>query len=105
MAQLKKFKSELFKALAHPSRIHIIDSLRGGEHSVTELCEILDSENSSVSQQLSVLRSKNIVKTRKEANIVYYSIQDPAIFKLLDIAKKIFNNHLINLQSQIKGAR
>lgn len=102
MSSLKQFKSELFKALAHPSRIHIVDSLRDGEHSVSELCEILESEGSSVSQQLSILRANNIVKTRKVANLVYYSIQDQTIFKLLDVAKKIFNNHLSKLQSQVQ---
>ena len=101
MGELRKFKAELFKALAHPSRIHIIDLLRDGEHSVGELSEILQSEGSNVSQQLSTLRAKNIVKTRKEANLVYYSIQDPTIFKMLDIARKTFDNHLIDLQSKV----
>ena len=98
MGQLRKFKAELFKALAHPARIHIIDSLRDGEHSVGELCEILQAEGSSVSQQLSTLRAKNIVKTRKEANLVYYSIQDPTIFQMLDIARETFDNHLVSLK-------
>ena len=102
LRELRKFKAELFKAIANPSRIHILDALRDGERSVNELCKILDSQGSGVSQQLAVLRNKNLVKTRKEANIVYYSIQDSSVYKLLDLAKKIFDNHLINLQSHLE---
>lgn len=105
MLDLRKFKAEIFKALAHPARIQIIDALRTGEHSVNELSELLGSQSSSVSQQLSVLRSRNLVNTRKDGNVVFYSITDPIIFKLLDICRQIFENHLITLQSHIKKKR
>ena len=93
---LQRFKAEFFKALAHPARIQMLELLRGGELSVTELQEKLEIEASSVSQQLAVLRNKNIVETRKVGTSVYYRVRDPAIFELLDVARKIFNNHLID---------
>lgn len=99
MSELRKFKAEIFKALAHASRIHLLDSLRDGEHTVNELCELLNLEGPNVSQQLAILRNKNIVSTRKKGNSVFYSVKDKTIFKLLDVSKKIFSNHLINLQS------
>jgi len=104
MPELRKFKAEIFKALSHSSRIHILDALRDGEHTVNELCEILGLEGPNVSQQLAVLRNKNIVTTRKEGNSVFYSIKDKAIFKLLDVSKKIFSNHLVKLQSHLEEA-
>ena len=61
MQDLGKFKAEFFKALAHPLRIAIIDALRDGETGVNELCVRLGVEQSTVSQQLAVLRSRNIV--------------------------------------------
>ena len=96
---LRRFKSEFFKALAHPMRIQILEILREGERNVTELQEALVAEGSSVSQQLAVLRSKNIVDTRKVGTSVYYTVRDPALFRLLDVAREIFNNHLIDTRS------
>lgn len=99
---LRRFKAEFFKALAHPARIKILELLRAGELSVTELQEQLEIEASSVSQQLAVLRNKNIVETRKVGTSVYYSVRDPAIFELLDVARKIFNSHLIDTRSMLE---
>jgi len=99
MSELKEFKAEFFKALAHPMRIQILDILRDGEHSVNELRDILNVEAANVSQQLAILRTKNLVVYRKEGNCVYYSVRDPMIFQLLDVAKSIFNNHLINIRT------
>jgi DNA-binding transcriptional ArsR family regulator len=101
MSDLPKFKAEFFKALAHPLRIRIIDELRDGEIGVNDLCARLNVEQSSVSQQLAQLRSRNIVMGRKEGQNVYYSIRDKAIFRLLDVAKEIFNNHLIGVQDML----
>jgi DNA-binding transcriptional ArsR family regulator len=54
-------------------------------------------EQSTVSQQLAVLRNRNIIMGRKDGQSVFYSVRDPEIFGLLDIARKIFNNHLIDV--------
>ena len=96
---LHRFKAEFFRALGHPARLRILELLRTGELSVTELQIELDIDASSVSQQLAVLRAKNIVDTRRAGTSVYYSVRDPQIFQLLDVARDIFNNHLIDLQS------
>lgn len=96
---LRRFKAEFFKALAHPTRIHILESLRAGERNVSDLQEILAVEASTVSQQLAVLRAKNIVETRKAGASVFYRVRDSAVFDLLDAARTIFNNHLIDTRS------
>ena len=57
---------------------------------------------SSVSQQLAILRNKNIVESRKAGTSVYYSVRDPAVFELLDVARKIFNNQLIDTRSTLE---
>jgi ArsR family transcriptional regulator len=99
---LRMFKAEFFKALAHPLRIHILDALRDGELSVGELRDLLAVETPNVSQQLAVLRAKNLVTARKDGNNVYYSVSDPAVFRLLDVAKEIFNNHLVGMQDMLQ---
>src|SRR5260370_14318950 len=98
MNDLGRFKAEFFKALAHPLRIAILDALRAGELGVNELSARLKVEQSTLSQQLAVLRNRNIVEGRKEGLNVYYSVRDATVFKLLDVAKHIFNNHLIDVR-------
>lgn len=99
---LPRFKAEFFKALAHPARIKILESLQTGELSVTELQDKLAIEASSVSQQLAVLRNKNIVETRKAGTTVYYRVRDPEVFELLAVARRLFNNHLIDTRSMLE---
>lgn len=98
---LSLFKAEFFKALAHPLRIRIVDELRNGEIGVNDLSAKLDAEQSTLSQQLAILRGRHIVNARKDGLSVFYSIRDPEIFRLLDVAKKIFNRHLVGVQSML----
>jgi len=100
--QLANFKSEFFKALAHPIRIRILDCLRDGEKGVNELSEILKIEPANVSQQLAILRVRNIVIGRKAGSNVYYSVSDLTLFRLLDVAKDIFNNHLVGVRDMLQ---
>lgn len=100
--QLANFKAEFFKALAHPIRIRILDCLRAGEKGVNELSEILQIEPTNVSQQLAILRVRNIVIGRKSGSNVYYSVSDPALFRFLDTAKEIFNNHLVGVRDMLQ---
>jgi DNA-binding transcriptional ArsR family regulator len=96
---LQGFKAELFKALSHPIRIRILEMLRIGEMTVSELRERLDIEASSVSQQLGVLRARQLVVGRKEGTSVYYRVVDPKVFELLDIARALFERQLGALQA------
>ena len=96
---LQTFKADLFKALGHPVRIRILELLRTGEQSVSELHDALDIDISSVSQQLAVLRARQLVVGRKQGTSVYYRAVDDRIFDLLDIARLMFDRHLLLLQS------
>lgn len=100
--QLSEFKADFFKALAHPLRISILDALRDGELTVNEISQRFEVEQANASQQLAVLRNRNIVVTRKEGANVYYSASDKSIFKLLDAAKEIFNHHLVGVRSMLE---
>ncbi len=105
MSELSRFKAEFFKALAHPLRIRILDELRAGELSVHDLGERLGAEQSTLSQQLAVLRGRNILTARKVGQTVRYSVGDPAIFQLLDVARTIFSHQLSDLQSTLAELR
>ena len=92
--QVPNFKAEFFKALAHPLRIRILELLRDGPLSVTHIQEATGAPISSVSQQLAVLRSRNILTTERHGTTVIYGVPDAELFELLDVARRIFNAHL-----------
>ncbi|MDF2036424.1 metalloregulator ArsR/SmtB family transcription factor [Bacillus sp. CMF12] len=94
--EIQQFKAEFFKALAHPLRIRILELLADGDKNVNEIQSLVGSEGSAVSQQLTVLRAKNIVTGTKNGNRVIYSLRDPMIIELLHVARQIFNNHLVD---------
>jgi DNA-binding transcriptional ArsR family regulator len=103
--QLQVFKAEFFKALAHPIRIRILEILVRGERGVHELQEALGVDQPIVSQQLAMLRAKNIVEARKEGTAVRYTVRDPALRDLLAITRRIFDNHLIDTQTMLRELR
>ena len=77
----------------------------GGARSVQELQEALGADQPAVSQQLAVLRAKNIVATTKDGTTVHYAVGDPAVRELLEAARRIFNNQLIGSQSMLRELR
>ena len=91
---LRRFKAEVFQALGHPTRIHIVECLRDGPLSVSALLERIALEPANVSQHLAVLRSKRLVVNRKQGNQVFYSLRDPLLIKVLDTMRKYFLVHL-----------
>lgn len=99
---LQVFKADFFRALAHPARIRILEVLGTGEHSVQELQQALGLDQPTVSQQLAILRAKNIVTPRKVGNTVQYALSDRLITKLLSVAREIFNNRLVDTQTMLR---
>jgi DNA-binding transcriptional ArsR family regulator len=91
---LRRFKADIFQALAHPTRIAILELLRDGELSAGALIEKLALEQANVSQHLAVLRAKQLVSTRKSANQVFYSVRDPIIIQVLNLMRTYFHAHL-----------
>jgi len=101
LTDLQVFKAEFFRALAHPVRIRILEELAGGTRTVHALQDALELDQPSVSQQLAVLRSKNLVVATKVGTSVNYTVRDPLIHELLMTARAIFNNHLVDTQAML----
>lgn len=91
---LRRFKASIFQALAHPTRIAIIEILRDGELPAGAIVERLGLEQANASQHLTVLRSRNIVVKRKEGNQVFYSVRDPLLIEVLDTMRRYFQAHV-----------
>lgn len=87
-------KAEFFKALAHPMRIQILEVLREGPRSVGQLQAAIGAPVSSISQQLAVLRGRGIVTDERRGTMVIYAVRDPSLLELLDVARRIVNDHL-----------
>src|SRR5579863_5126254 len=87
-----QIKAEFFKTLGHPARIRVLEVLREGERSVSDLVPEVGLEASHLSQQLAVLRRANLVQTRKEGTSVLYSVANPMVFELLDVARQILTS-------------
>ena len=101
-SQLQTFKAQFFRALAHPIRIQILEILVRGGRTVQDLQEELELDQPIVSQQLAVLRNQNIVTARKEGSSVRYALRDPTVGDLLDVARRIFNNHLVSTRGMLR---
>ena len=101
---LRQFKSEIFQALANPTRIAIVELLRDGELSAGQLIDKLGIEQANASQHLAVLRSKQIVVNRKVGNQVFYSIRDHALIEVLDILRRYFYSQLNSTVRMLKEA-
>src|SRR4026209_2278217 len=94
VGELQTFKAQFFRALAHPTRIRMLEILVRGGRTVQELQEALTLDQPIVSPQLAVLRNQGIVSAQKEGLSVRYALRDPLVGELLDVAREIFNHQL-----------
>lgn len=92
--ELYQLKAELCKSFSDPKRLIIIAEFRDGEKTVTELSENTSIPQAVLSHNLSILRSKGIVKPRRHGNNTYYSITDIRICEACDIIHQVLLNYL-----------
>ena len=88
------FQSRRISALAHPTRITIVELLRRERGAGKPDLRTAYLEQANASQHLAVLRSKQIVAWRKDGNQVFYSLRDPRLGKILDLMRQYFQAHL-----------
>ena len=101
---LRRFKAGIFQALAHPTRIAIVEILRDEKDvPVTRIYERLGLEQANASQHLAVLRAKQIVIGRKVGNQVFYSLRDPILGKVLDLMRQYFQANLSEALEMLRG--
>jgi ArsR family transcriptional regulator len=100
---LSVVKAELFKALANPARIRVLELLSEGERSVGEMQPQVGIELSHLSQQLGILRRAGLVVARKEGASAIYAIKDPLIADLLQLSKRILRNSMAETNEMLVG--
>ncbi|MEO1784040.1 metalloregulator ArsR/SmtB family transcription factor [Thermodesulfobium sp. 4217-1] len=89
LLQLFEAHAELCKSLSSPKRLMIIAMLSEGEANVTEISKTIDARPSTVSQHLAILRSHNLVDTRKEGKTIFYSLSDKRLGDACSIIRQI----------------
>jgi ArsR family transcriptional regulator len=94
LESLRRYKAGVFQALAHPTRVAMVEYLSYSEMSVGQLCEKVGVEQANASQHLAVLRNKQIVQARKAGNHTFYSLRDPAFGKVLEALREFFLAHI-----------
>lgn len=73
-----------FQALAEPTRLHILNELRGGERNVTEIAEAIGSSVANVSRHLAFLTQRGMVERETRGTSAYYRVADPSIYRMCD---------------------
>jgi DNA-binding transcriptional ArsR family regulator len=105
IGELQVFKAEFFRALAHPVRIRLLEELGARERTVQDLQSALGVAQPLVSQQLAVLRGRQLVSARKVGATMVYSLRDPLLTELLAVARRIFDNHLTDTAAMLRALR
>jgi DNA-binding transcriptional ArsR family regulator len=95
--------AERFRVLGEPMRIALLEALREGEATVTDLQEATGASQQNVSKHLGVLLRAGIVSRRRKANFAVYSITDPAVFSLCEEVCGGLRRELEELDSLLQG--
>lgn len=86
-------RAEIVKALAHPTRLYIVDALSKGERCVCELHEGVGADFSTVSKHLSVLKNAGIVVDEKRGLQVYYRLRCPCILNFFGCIENVLQEN------------
>ena len=82
--------SRLLKSMSHPSRLMVLCHLSSGEKSVGELASLLDIPQSPLSQHLARMRKEHLVKTRREAQTIYYSVASGEAARIVALMHELY---------------
>ena len=88
-----ELRASVIKAMAHPTRLFIIDVLSRQEQCVCELTEMIGADTSTVSKHLSVLKNAGIVKDEKRGTMVYYQLRCPCVLNFVECIEEVIQRN------------
>jgi len=97
--ELYKLQADFCKAMAHPTRIHILRSLKPGERTVNELARLVGVTQANASQHLAILRQFGLLNTRRDGSSIYYSISDHRIVEACELVRSCIGERLRKSQA------
>lgn len=101
----EQIKASILKALAHPTRIKIVEMLREGEKCVCEMLSLLQLEQPNISQHLTILRNHGVVQTEKRGLFIFYQLKNKKLGEILEILEEIILEEIKENQKVIKELR
>ena len=96
-------KADLFRALAHPTRIRLLELLCSGEHTVQALTEAVGVDQPVISQHLAALRGQQLVAVRRAGTRAHYTVADPGVAALLKISRELLGRRLTGSRSMLRA--
>jgi ArsR family transcriptional regulator len=96
--ELYRLQAEFCKAMAHPTRIHMLRALKQGERPVNELAKMVGVTQANASQHLAILRQFGLLQTRRDGSTIYYSIADHRIIEACELVRTCIGERLKNSQ-------
>jgi len=92
--KLYEMKAEVMQAMAHPTRLAIVDLLAEGERCVCDIAERVESERTTVSRHLALMQKAGLLNSRKEGLMVFYALKTPCITKFFSCVSDVLrHNH------------
>ena len=88
-----ELRATIVKAMAHPTRLFIVDELFRQERCVCELTEMIGADTSTVSKHLSVLKNAGIVKDEKRGTMVYYQLRCPCVLGFVECVEEVIQKN------------
>jgi len=98
-------RAKIIKAMAHPSRLFILEELNKKEHCVGELTEMIGSDASTVSKHLSVLKNAGLVVDEKRGNSIFYSLRVPCIMNFMSCVEEVLSSNAKEHNAILKCCR
>lgn len=97
-----ELRAKIAKAMAHPTRLFIIDQLSRQEQCVCELTEMIGADTSTVSKHLTILKNAGIVRDEKRGTMVYYQLRVPCVVNFFDCIEAVIQT-TVREQMQLVG--
>ena len=95
-------RARIIKAMAHPSRLFIVEELQKRERCVNELTEMIGADASTVSKHLSVLKNAGLVTDEKRGTAIYYTLRTPCILNFIGCVEEVLE---ANVEKQLEIVR
>jgi len=95
-------RARIIKAMAHPTRLFIVDTLSHGERCVCELTDMIGADASTVSKHLSVLKNAGIVQDDRRGAQIYYSLACPCVLNFFQCVESVLR---ANAEAQLEAAK
>jgi ArsR family transcriptional regulator len=92
--RILELKAEVLKTLAQPTRLKILECLRGGEKCICEIVPTINGEQSNISRHISLMQKNHLVTTRKDGVRVMVKVRDPEIFEILNKVSYILKKQM-----------